>query len=320
MERHGDKNKDEYLRQRLRYQKRQPTYVRRLNPTPRVGGGYELKSKPESQPRVFVNAVETIKPVKPVTPAPNRPSPVVQFENKITESEPRPEAITDNKSTRQRLKSHVLLYALAISLFATGSFASFLNFKSSHDINQTLNETVEASDGSVNDNSAPSTDKPSDQDISNYKVTAGLPKYIQIPNLDVKARILPMSVKLNGELKSPGNVYDAGWYNGSSMPGQNGAMLIDGHISSWTTEGVFYGLNTLQQSDEISIISGDDKVYTYKIVSVSTLPTEQVDMADLLVSADTSKPGLNLISCVGDVIPGTNEFDKRVLVKAVMID
>jgi LPXTG-site transpeptidase (sortase) family protein len=127
-----------------------------------------------------------------------------------------------------------------------------------------------------------------------------------------------MGVSTKNQLQAPGNVYDAGWYNASAQPGQPGAMLIDGHISSWTTQGVFYGLNKLKAGDAITITRGDGQKFTYGVVKVATVDAKSVDMSSLLVSADTAKPGLNLISCSGDVIPGSNEFDKRITVYATL--
>jgi len=42
------------------------------------------------------------------------------------------------------------------------------------------------------------------------------------------------------------------------------------------------------------------------------------ETADLSL-VDPAKPGLNLISCVGDVIPGTSEFNERIVVFATLL-
>lgn len=164
----------------------------------------------------------------------------------------------------------------------------------------------------------PSTDRPSSNAVASYSVAPNLPRYIDIPKLQVHARVLSMGVDSKNQLRAPGNVFDAGWYNASAQPGQPGAMLVDGHISSWTTKGVFYGLNKLKAGDQIAITRGDNQKFTYTVVKTQTYDAKSVDMASLLVSQNTAKPGLNLISCSGDVIPGTSEFDKRIVVYAVM--
>jgi LPXTG-site transpeptidase (sortase) family protein len=91
-------------------------------------------------------------------------------------------------------------------------------------------------------------------------------------------------------------------------------MLIDGHISSWTTPGVFYNLNKLRAGDNIQIQKGDGGIIKYSVVKTVVYSTNNIDMNQVLNPIDSSKPGLNLISCFGDVISGTNEFNKRIVV------
>lgn len=325
MDSHGNQNKDDYIRDRLRYVRRDVKYARRQTPMParHISDIYDLSNLFGAvKEEAVVESPTKVEPAKAKT----LPASVVQHRSPAYVAKPTKKVVRLAKSIRSVPvgkyipKTQPMLYAAAGLLFALGVTASFMGFQSNNQVSQQLRETVEASDGSAADNTPPSTDKPTDEAIANYKVSADMPKYINIPKLSVQARIISMSVKASGELKAPGNVYDGGWYSSSSKPGENGAMLIDGHISSWTTKGVFYGINTLKAGDEIKITRGDDKVFTYKVVSVSVSPVDQLNMADVLVSADTARPGLNLISCMGDVIPGTNEFDKRVVVNAVMVD
>lgn len=93
-------------------------------------------------------------------------------------------------------------------------------------------------------------------------------------------------------------------------------MLIDGHISSWTTHGVFYGLNTLSPGDMIDVQGGNGAIFTYKVVKTQIYNSNNVNMDAALSPIDPAKPGLNLISCTGDVIAGTNDFNERIIVFA----
>ena len=93
-------------------------------------------------------------------------------------------------------------------------------------------------------------------------------------------------------------------------------MLIDGHISSWTAHGVFYGLKTLQPGDAIDVQGGNGAVFAYTVVKIQVYNAGNVDMAAAMKSINPSKPGVNLISCTGDVIQGTNDFSERVVVFA----
>jgi sortase (surface protein transpeptidase) len=149
-----------------------------------------------------------------------------------------------------------------------------------------------------------------------YIVDPNLPRYLIIPKLGVNARVLSVGVDSKGALETPNNIYDTAWYDQSALPGQPGAMLIDGHISSWTAHGVFYGLKTLSAGDIIKIQRGDGVIFSYQVIKTQIYNFSNVDMAAAMSSIDPAKAGLNLISCTGDVIPGTNEFNERIIVFA----
>jgi sortase (surface protein transpeptidase) len=180
-------------------------------------------------------------------------------------------------------------------------YAAQLVYKANHNISHTV----------------PSTIKPVVSTFASYTVAANLPRYIFIPKLSVQAVVRPLGLTVNGQLATPDNVYDTGWYTQSSTPGQPGAMVIDGHVSSWTTNGVFYGLKTLQPGDLIEIQRGNGTTVNYSVVKKQVYAYQQVDMSALLSPIDAGKPGLNLITCTGDVIKGTNDFNERVVIFAV---
>jgi sortase (surface protein transpeptidase) len=93
-------------------------------------------------------------------------------------------------------------------------------------------------------------------------------------------------------------------------------MLIDGHVSSWKAHGIFYGLNTLVAGDAIQVERGDGTIFTYKVVKSQVYSYTKVDMTAALAPINSHKPGLNLITCTGDVVAGTSEFSERMVVFA----
>ena len=265
-----------------------------------------------------------------VQPAPQRPHPVSHSPKRLEKSRvlrrhavkrPKPiqaQAAASAQELPARSKRPFLLYAMAAAVFVIGVTVSLNGLRANRQVAaQAKHLSGSSTDASDDNGGHPSTSKPADADVKNYVVAPNLPRYIDIPKLTVHARVLSMGVTSKNQLKAPGNVYDAGWYNASAQPGQPGAMLVDGHISSWSTKGVFYGLNKLVAGDPITITRGDGKTFTYTVVKTTVVYADSVDMGSLMVSQNTGKPGLNLISCSGDVVPGTNEFDKRIIVYAV---
>jgi len=221
-------------------------------------------------------------------------------------------------------KYNVVLLSMALVLFISGLYFALLGYKADHiSIAQARSLTAEANVINKNtgqsSSSVPSTSKPSPGALASYSVAPNLPRYLLIPKLNVDARVLSVGVTSSGAMGIPGNVYDTAWYNESSQPGQPGAVLIDGHISSWTTNGVFYGLKTLVAGDNIKIVRGDKTTFNYRVVSSKVFGSSNVDMTSAMTPIVAGKPGLNLISCAGDVIPGTNQFNERIIVYAVQI-
>lgn len=174
-------------------------------------------------------------------------------------------------------------------------------------------------DNDENNDDIPDETPPPNDAIATYKVAADLPRLLRIPTIQVGARVKRLGTKPNNELKAPSNVYDVGWYDGSSKPGENGTVLLNGHVSGPNNRGVFYSLNKLKTDDKISIERGDGQVITYKVVQSQIYAYDKVDMAAALTSIVPGKPGLNIITCSGKYDAKTNKFSERLVIFAVQI-
>lgn len=165
----------------------------------------------------------------------------------------------------------------------------------------------------------PSTVKPTTTLAAQTSVQSSLPSYLVIPKIAVDARVYPVGLDSTGALETPTNVFDTAWYNQSALPGNPGATLIDGHISSWTSQGVFYNLKLLLPGDGISIQRSDGKTINYTVIKSQVYAASNVDMNAAVTSVEPNKSGLNLISCDGSVVSGTNDFNERIIVFAVEV-
>lgn len=230
------------------------------------------------------------------------------------------------KKSRLRLKkpnyskTQWALVSMATVVLFIGLAVSYQSFLTNHNaaaqISELSKKVDQQSSGSGN-SVLPSTTKPSAKAVSDYAVAPDLPKYIRIPKIGVFARVLQVGVTTSGALGTPPDVYDTAWYTGSSKPGQPGATLIDGHVSSWTSKGVFYSIKNLSAGDFIQIQKGDNTFVDYQVVKTEVFDADNVDMQAAITPIDPTKPGLNLITCTGQVIKGTSLFNKRVIVFAV---
>lgn len=159
-----------------------------------------------------------------------------------------------------------------------------------------------------------STETPKPDEFDRYKVAGDLPRYLFIPKIGVKAMVKPMGVTAKNQIEAPPGAFDAGWYNKSAKPGEQGASLLDGHVSGGAVPGIFYNLKNLTLGDELTLERGDGLKVVYKVVKSQTYDVDKVDMAAVLAPVNADKPGLNLITCTGNVMKGTNNYDKRIVV------
>lgn len=288
------------------------------------------KSRP-LQPRTIQDVVAARQAAPKRDMHPPRPAPAAsQRHSKVRVQQTRPLAerkhsVTPPKPRRRPLlrsfnRKTVPLYAAACLVFGFGLYVGISGMLANKQVTAQVKalQTTKSNDDSSDSDTPPSTEKISEAAIRNYTVSPVNPRYIDIPKLKIHARVLSMGVDSKNELKSPYGIYDAGWYSGSSLPGQNGAMLVDGHSGIGKTHGIFHDLSSLVAGDAITITRGDGQAYTYKVVKAEIQDVAKVDMSSLLVSQNTAKPGLNLITCAGDWIPGTFSLKQRALVYAVM--
>ena len=149
--------------------------------------------------------------------------------------------------------------------------------------------------------------------VDSYKVAPSFPRKISIAKIGVDSRVLALGVKSNNELKAPVNIYDTGWYEGSAKPGEQGAMLLDGHVHGPTQPGVFYNLKKLVAGDVIAVERGDGTKFNYRVVSSKTYDKENVDMAVAMSPVEAGKPGLNLITCAGSFNNQADQYEDRLV-------
>ena len=165
--------------------------------------------------------------------------------------------------------------------------------------------------------------EPTEQEAREYTVAPDRPRYLTVEKIGVKkARILPMGVNAEGELATPNNIFDVGWYEASGKPGQGGTMIIDGHNGGPHVLGVFKSLPNLANGDIITVERGDGVIYKYKVVENKAVPLSESD-AYMAVAARSPEPGkesVTLISCTGEWSQQQGTYLSRQFTRAVLVE
>ena len=159
---------------------------------------------------------------------------------------------------------------------------------------------------------------PKGDPLKNYAVAPDLPRAIYIDKLGVQAKVIRVGVTDTNAMAVPKSIYEAGWYDGSVKPGETGAVVVNGHVSGPTRDGVFHDLKQLKNGDSIVVERGDKTKLTYKVRRIQELAVKDVDMTKLLV-AEPGMKSLHLITCGGLFDQEALQFQSRVLVYADQI-
>ena len=239
----------------------------------------------------------------------------------------------NNKSKNKNWIKSLAVRRLAVSILlffilSTTGYVSFSTWQTNTEAKQvlvTLEEPAKTVDPVIATDTTKhqlpegvSTDKSIDP-LSTYTVAPDLPRAIYINKAKVAAPIYSMGLNSDNSLQVPSNAYQAGWYSTSSKPGQDGAMLIDGHSSGTGTHlGLFSYLVDVKIGDEIIIERGDGVKFTYTVRNTSTEPVDGLDMKKTLIPYDGAKQGVNLITCTGNWKADNSTLDMRLIVYATL--
>ncbi|WP_260462648.1 class F sortase [Streptomyces sp. TRM72054] len=142
------------------------------------------------------------------------------------------------------------------------------------------------------------------------------PVSIEIPSLHVRSRLDTLGLDRNGEVQVPPIEADApaGWYRGSSTPGEKGAAVILGHstVGRYGT-GVFYQLGELRAGQAALVHRADGTTAHFTVVRVAEYPKRDFPARE--VYGDTADAELRLITC-GNYDEAAHAYQDNVVVYA----
>lgn len=221
------------------------------------------------------------------------------------------------KFNRARTMMIVRYVAIAIVLGAS-TYLAWDTYNTNRGVQSSFESPAQAmSIAGVNPATADQT-AVSNNDRQAYTVAADLPRIINIPAINVTARVRTVGVNSRGDIDTPKNLNDTAWYDGSSKPNQEGQVFIDGHTSfSRNIAAAFNDLNKVHDGDQIFIETGNGAKFRYRVTGVETVDANKVDMGKVLNTQDGAHKGLTLMTCTGTFNYRTQTADKRLIVYAV---
>lgn len=145
--------------------------------------------------------------------------------------------------------------------------------------------------------------------------TIGSPRKIAIPIIGVEAAIQEVGLTLNGEMGTPSNFKNAGWFKLGVKPGEIGNAVIAGHLDTATDNGgIFWSLNKVKIGDYIYVTDEFGKKMRFRTERSEVYRVEKAPMEEIFGSKSIAR--LNLITCNGAWDNGKRSYNKRLVVYA----
>jgi hypothetical protein len=142
------------------------------------------------------------------------------------------------------------------------------------------------------------------------------PVRIEIPSLDVDARIVPVGVSRDGSMVIPRLAREVGWYRYGPTPGEPaGHAVIAGHVDARSQgPGAFFRLRDIDVAAPITVTTRGGEELRYRVVGrqvheKTRLPVERIFRRD-------GRPLLVLVSCGGEFDAELSSYRDNIVVIA----
>jgi sortase (surface protein transpeptidase) len=139
------------------------------------------------------------------------------------------------------------------------------------------------------------------------------PVQILIPALDVHRPVEVVGVNRSGVMNVPVNAWNAGWYNGGSIPGAPGDAVIEGHAGYPDQPMIFSKLATLRRGDQIVVVLADGSRRLFLVDSMANVP---VGAPVPGLAEPYGPPRLTLVTCSGHFDAKSYTYSMRLVVEA----
>ena len=148
----------------------------------------------------------------------------------------------------------------------------------------------------------PATDEPAvggavHSDARQQPPPGALPTYLRVPRIDIEPLIVPVGLNERGEMASPADYFQVGWWQHGVAPGDYGRAVIAGHVDTPTGEAVFYGIDRLAPGDEIFVGSEGGAELRFVVTGAALYHIDHVPLEQIF--GPSTERELILITCGG---------------------
>ena len=148
-----------------------------------------------------------------------------------------------------------------------------------------------------------------------HRARTNVPLRLHIDDLAVDAAVEDVGVAPDGTMEIPGP-HDVGWYRYGPAPGEQGSVVLAGHIAFDGVDGAFRRLSEIDNGTRVDVTMKDGSTRAYRVVNVDRYRKESLPAA---IWTKRGPERLVLITCGGSFDAERRRYDSNVVATAVPI-
>jgi LPXTG-site transpeptidase (sortase) family protein len=137
---------------------------------------------------------------------------------------------------------------------------------------------------------------------------------VRIPRISLEAPVASADlIERDGGTTWEIPPFKVGHVRGTAGPGEDGNVVLLGHVSSRHAGNVFADLDKIRPGEQVQLVS-DSGRFDYQVVEVRSVPR-----TDTSVLRPTETPSVSLITCTGTWLPAISDYSDRLVVRAELV-
>ncbi len=144
------------------------------------------------------------------------------------------------------------------------------------------------------------------------------PTALSIPKININTKIQQVGITQRGNMATPNNFIDVGWYKYGTIPGDIGSAVIAGHVNNELgLPAVFSDLKNLKNGDDIYITTEKNIKLHFIVTKINIYDYDTIVEE---VFNENNEKILKLITCTGNWIDKIKTHNKRLVVSAILVE
>lgn len=145
-----------------------------------------------------------------------------------------------------------------------------------------------------------------------------VPVRLRIPSLEIDAPVAPVGKAADGTVEVPTRWEDVGWFDEGARPGEDGPVVLLGHLDSKAGPAVFARLPQAPPGTVVEVVGNGGEVTRWRVERTEQHPKTRFPTEAIYLPA--LQPELRMVTCGGQFDRATGHYRDNIVVYASLVE